>query len=329
MGRGFLSIAMVLFAASAQAGEADDAALLAYEVHNEICAAASVGATNTANAEQQALVHDAWAKVIAAYESTGRAYLLYWRGVLSQCRDQEDRAAEDLQLFIELEQFDDRFSALVKDARKRLRRMKIEVREPGDKEVEAARAAKAAGGDYSIARDAPALKPAREKSTVPFFTVGFGGGYQRLAVYNYALLSVDLSLKLKGPLRVVVGARPAWSLSWTTETTDADGNTTTTTEDTRTFLLFDVAVGVELAFAAGPVRPRVAALFHIAPNPSLVAGAEVLAGGALAGGIDVPLGSPAIALRLGGEIGNLGANVNVKVGGGFVVGMPGPSQRAR
>ena len=204
---GVLAIAMLLLTPAAQAGEADQAALLAYQAHDANCAAVAAGETSAANAEQQAVVTSAWQSVITAYDNTGQAYLLYWRGVLSQCLAQEDRAAKDLQLFIELEQFDERFAALVKDARKRLRRMRVEVREPGQAEVDAAKAAKAEGGEYSIARDAQVLKPAKVKQTLPFFTIGAGGGYQRFGDFNYVASELHVSVQLKGPLRLTVAGR--------------------------------------------------------------------------------------------------------------------------
>ena len=66
-------------------------------------------------------------------------------------------------------------------------------------------------------------------------------------------------------------------------------------------------------------------MFHIAPNPSGVAGPEVLLGGAAVVGVDVPLGSPAVAFRAALEVGNLGPNVNARITGGLVVGIePAP-----
>jgi hypothetical protein len=312
-----LPIALLL-APAAQAGEADDAAILAYTVHDENCAAVASGASNAATGEQLAVVTDAWQTVIAAYDRTGRGYLVYWRGILSQCIGQDERAAADLQLFIELEQFDERFSALVKDARKRLRRMKIEVREPGEQEVVAARQRRADGGEYSIARDAPALKPARSRGQVPALLFAGGGGYARLGEWDYATASLDVSVRIVGPLRAEVGLRPGWV---TTSPTLAS-----TTAETRTFVLLDIAAGLGLEFA-GPVHPRVAALFRVAPNPSGIAGPEALVGAAIAGGLDLPLGTPVVALRVQAELGLLGLNFSARVGGAIVVGVSPPRRR--
>ena len=310
----FLAALSAPIAASADA--AGDAAALAWEVHTEHCADVAAAATSTRTAEQTAIVTDAWSNIISTYENTGRTYLLYWRGLLAQCLGQEERAGQDLQLFVALEQYDQRFESLVKDARRRLRRMKITVSEPTEDAQNAAREARDAGGEWSLAKDSNALKAARAHPPVQLLLIGAGGGYQRVGRYDYAVASVDVSLRLVGPLRILAGVRPGWSVSWTNE----DG----TSEPTGRFLLLDVVVGPILEFA-GPVRPRVGGVFHIAPNPSGVAGPEVLLGGAAVVGVDVPLGSPAVAFRAALEVGNLGPNVNARITGGLVVGIePAP-----
>jgi hypothetical protein len=314
MGRllAFLALLFLGTATFAHADDSADAAALAYDVHTEHCADVAAAATSTKTAEQTALVTDAWSTLIRVYETSGRTYLLYWRGLLAQCLGQEERGAEDLQLFVALEQHDQRFSSLVKDAKRRLRRMKITVSEPTEETRLAAREARDAGGEWSLAKDSAALKAARAYPPVPLLLIAGGGGYQRLGRYDYAVASFDLSLRLKGPLRIEAGVRPGWSLSWT----NADG----TTEPTARFLLFDIVVGPVLEFA-GPVRPRVGGIFHIAPNPAGVGGPEVLAGGALVLGVEVPLGSKSVAFRAGGEIGNLGPMFNARLTGSLVVGI--------
>ena len=113
-------------------------------------------------------------------------------------------------------------------------------------------------------------------------------------------------------LRIEAGVRPGWAVSWTNE----EG----ANEPTGRFLLMDIVFGPVLEFV-GPVRPRIGGLFHIAPNPSLVGGPEVLIGGSAVLGVDVPLGSPAIAFRAQAELGNLGPMFNVRITGGLVVGI--------
>lgn len=318
--RWFLLTALLgfLLPASALADPAADAAALAYGVHTEHCADVAAAATSSRTAEQTAIVTDAWSNLISTYEQTGRTYLLYWRGLLAQCLGQEERAAQDLQLFVALEQYDQRFESLVKDARRRLRRMKITVSEPTQDAQDAARAARDAGGEWSLAKDSNALKAARIHPPVQLLLVGAGGGYQRVGRYDYAVAAVDMSLRLVGPLRLEAGVRPGWSVSWTNEAGDS--------EPTGRFLLLDIVVGPVLEFA-GPVRPRVGGVFHIAPNPVKIAGPEALVGGAAVVGVDVPLGSTTVAFRANAEIGNLGPNFHARITGGLVVGIePAPKR---
>ncbi len=315
----FFSLAVALTLGTASTARADasaDAAALAYEVHSEHCADVAAAATSTKTAEQTAIVTDAWSRVIGVYESSGRSYLLYWRGLLAQCLGQEERAGQDLQLFVALEQYDQRFGSLVKDARRRLRRLRVTISEPNEDAEQAAREARDAGGEWSLAQDSNALKAARAFPAVPLLLVAAGGGYQRLGRYDYAVASFDLSIRLLKMLRIEAGVRPGWSLSWTNE----EG----ASEPTGRSLLLDIVVGPVLEFV-GPVRPRVGAMFHVAPNPTKVAGPEVLAGGSLVLGVDVPLGSPFVAFRANAELGNLGPMFHARVSGGLVVGIePAP-----
>ncbi len=305
-------------ASTASADDSGDAATLAYQVHTEHCADVAAAATSTKTAEQTAVVTDAWSTVIGVYESTGRSYLLYWRGLLAQCLGQEERAGQDLQLFVALEQYDQRFDSLIKDARRRLRRMKLDVSEPSPAQQDAARQARDAGGAWSLAKDSHALKAARAFPAVPLLLISAGGGYQRLGRFDYALVSADVSLRLIKMLRLEAGVRPGWSVSATNEAGAS--------EPTGRYLLLDIVVGPVLEFA-GPVRPRVGGMFHIAPNPAEVGGPKVLAGGQVVVGVDVPLGSPFVAFRVAAEIGNLGPMFNARVTGGLVVGIEPAARR--
>ena len=101
-----LSLSLVLVSSAVSTARADDsadAAGLAYSVHTEHCADVAAAATSTKTAQQTAIVTDAWSTLIEVYEATGRSYLLYWRGLLAQCLGQEERAGQDLQLFVALE----------------------------------------------------------------------------------------------------------------------------------------------------------------------------------------------------------------------------------
>jgi hypothetical protein len=77
---------------------APDAGLLAQEaaaVVDEHCSDAAVAA-GTQAARAVATVSDVLARVSEAHDATGQVWLLYWRGVLQQCIDREERAIEDL-----------------------------------------------------------------------------------------------------------------------------------------------------------------------------------------------------------------------------------------
>lgn len=290
-------VALLLLAAPAAAEEPAFVAADAYDVHQAHCASVAGGTTQAA-AESMAEVTEVWRRVIAAYEASGRTYLLYWRGVLGECLGQPERAGTDYRLFVDLEQFGSAdLAPLVKDARTRLRRMGVEVDRPSDEDLATAKARAEAGGEFSAAAESAALRRARQNAQVPFFLVGVGGGYQRTGAYNYVSIAADLSFGIVGPLRVEVLYRTGASLSYTND----DGET----EQTGTYWLNAIGLGPALEFA-GPVRPRIAVAFQLAPNPSLVGGGTVLVGVLASAGVDVPLGRTGLAFRPVIEAGNLG-----------------------
>jgi len=115
------------------AGElANKAALEAFSVVNEHCADVGV-ADVTRHATSVSKVAPAWAAVSEAYEAEGEAFLLYWRGVLAQCLDYQDKAKVDLQAFLEQFATSAENVAQVRDARARLRRLGVmpRVLDPG------------------------------------------------------------------------------------------------------------------------------------------------------------------------------------------------------
>ncbi|MCP4871420.1 MAG: hypothetical protein GY898_22140 [Proteobacteria bacterium] len=241
--------ALLLLPMTASAEEPAIAAADAYDVHQAHCASVAGGSTQAA-AESMAEVTEVWQRVITAYEASGRTYLLYWRGVLGECLGQAERAATDLRLFIDLEQFgSDDMEPLVQDARTRLRRMGVDVDRPSDDELTEARTKADAGGEFSAAAESQALKRARSSAQVPFFLVSGGGGYQRTGAYNYVAIAADLSFGIVGPLRAEVSYRTGASLSYTDEAGD--------TQDTGTYWLNVIGVGPALEFAGSGVGARV------------------------------------------------------------------------
>lgn len=66
-------------------------------------------------------VNEVWTEVIEVHTRTKESFLLYWRGVLAQCLDQEFRAAQDLNAFLAAHSGDASLSPMVMDAQRRMR----------------------------------------------------------------------------------------------------------------------------------------------------------------------------------------------------------------
>ncbi len=119
-------LALLLLAAPAQAADRDEAAEAtaerAQQVWEEDCASAS-GLNTTLAARSVARVSTVWADVSEELERSRKVYLLYWRAVLAQCLDQEERAMEDLRAFLAARNDSNLWSDLVDDAKRRLARL--------------------------------------------------------------------------------------------------------------------------------------------------------------------------------------------------------------
>lgn len=87
--------------------------------------AAQENTTQRANAVAE--VSAVWARVSAELERSRKAYLLYWRGVLAQCLDQEEQAVTDLEAFVAARGNSELFQQQVQDSRRRLRRLNAEA----------------------------------------------------------------------------------------------------------------------------------------------------------------------------------------------------------
>lgn len=106
----------------ASAATSAEIAVEAARVRDELCSDAA-GSDTTLAATVSTQVSEVWGQVSAAYEASPEPYLLYWRGVLEQCLDLEERARLDLERFL-LESGDDTaYVALARDAKRRLRRL--------------------------------------------------------------------------------------------------------------------------------------------------------------------------------------------------------------
>ena len=97
-------------------------ALEAAQVQEQHCARA-YGKDMTRALQSIATVGAVWARVSEQYEKSGESYLLYWRGVLAQCMDQEEKGLIDLKAFVSRSGSSSLWAALVKDADRRIRQL--------------------------------------------------------------------------------------------------------------------------------------------------------------------------------------------------------------
>lgn len=101
---------------------AEEAALLASEVQEDYCSdIADIDPERQAAAMAKAA--PAYGRVAAAYRVHGKAYLLYWRGLLAQCLSKEDQAVSDYAAFVEAIRGNSAYAPQLADARRRLRQL--------------------------------------------------------------------------------------------------------------------------------------------------------------------------------------------------------------
>ena len=98
----------------------EDLALEAARIRSEHCAQAASD-RKTGGVRSINEVGPIWLRVSEQFDKSGEIYLLYWRGVLAQCMDQEERAAVDFESFVALEGESTLWADLVRDARRRMR----------------------------------------------------------------------------------------------------------------------------------------------------------------------------------------------------------------
>ncbi len=120
--RGVLGLLLLLWAGSAlaQAPAAVEVAERAAAAHEAQCSDVAAGKA-TAAAEALARVGPVLAEVSRSYDASGEPFLLYWRGMLNQCLDQEDRAASDLAAFVKAAAAWPVYAEQVTEAKRRLR----------------------------------------------------------------------------------------------------------------------------------------------------------------------------------------------------------------
>lgn len=125
------SLIAALAACPAFADDNDDLAVLANDVNQEYCAEIYTQDVRLA-AQGYQKVASAWEAVDVGYEESGSSVLLYWRGVLAYCLDQDAIAERDLRNLVAWTDGvdDDELAGLVADAEARLKRLEAAAEEP-------------------------------------------------------------------------------------------------------------------------------------------------------------------------------------------------------
>ena len=287
-------LGMLALARPAAAGSANDAALAAWQVNQDHCAAVGAGESVELTAGGMEFVLPVWQQVDQTYKDTKEAYLLYWRAVLALCVQQGNLAGQDLQDFLCAEGANPMFDDLTNDARTRLRRMGIE-----DRCAEKNRRLR-------TARQRAEARAARQRAAQqrPLVSIGLGGGYQLLRTWSYGALAGDITVRLVGPLRLGAFVRPSIGARLRA----GDGEYF---EPARHAVLTTIAVGPVLQ-AKGAVEPFVGVAFQLSPNVIGSLGPPVLVGPVLMGGVELPLLPLPIAIRPTGEIGLAGPFLSVR-----------------
>ncbi len=120
-----LLLVLVLLPSAVHAKDlAEQIAAKAQKTHQENCAEAAGAGAESDAALATAEVGAVWAEVALVHEETGATWLLYWRGLLAQCIGQTERAADALTEFVQSDASVTGMDAMVRDARKRLKRLR-------------------------------------------------------------------------------------------------------------------------------------------------------------------------------------------------------------
>ena len=265
----------------------------AYGFQQEYCADVAGATSTTAAAAALQAVTPVLTHLSGIYDETEASFLLYWRGVLLQCVQNEERAAVDFEAFLEAKDVADLYPSLVSQSKQRLRSIRRKLSGDG-------------------------LEERREPPTV---TLGLGGGYQLNAApgfpHHFGYAGLDVSIKLVGPLRLVVFARPAFSPPLRHESGQL-------VDPTQRVVLVSFGVGPALRWE-GRVRPGFDLRLQLAPNNSNFSDAKLLVGALITGGLDIGLGRSPLALRPMAEVGFLGRSFVLR-GGMQVVLALGPAR---
>ncbi len=104
-------------------GRSERAALDAAEVHQRYCADTYNKDIGEAGSSIAA-VSEIWGSMSGLPESTGDTGLLYWRGLLAECLSRDEHAIDDLAAFVRLHADDPTWAQPVRDAERRLSRLR-------------------------------------------------------------------------------------------------------------------------------------------------------------------------------------------------------------
>jgi len=118
-----LVVFLLCIPALAFAQDAVDVAQRASAAVDAHCSDIKSEADDSLAAEGVVAVGEVWAEVARAWEADGPLHLLYWRGRLASCLDQDDRARDDLTAFVEQAGDAPEHISQVAEARRRLRRL--------------------------------------------------------------------------------------------------------------------------------------------------------------------------------------------------------------
>jgi uncharacterized protein (TIGR03382 family) len=282
-----LLLLLALIPRPAHAGPAEEAAMEAYAFQQRYCAEVA-GATSTSTAsEALSKVTIVLSRLSQTYDETTVPFLLFWRGVLLQCVEQDERATADLQAFLAVPKVAEDFPFLVKDTRRRLRTL------------------------TQASEGTPEPRPA------PAVAIGLGGGYQLTAApgepYHFGLVGLDVSIRLYRLFRLNLFVRPAFTGPLRYESGML-------VEPRQYTTLVSFGLGPELRWE-GPVRPSVSLRLQLAPDDGAHAEGKVLVGALFASGLDIGLGRSPLALRPMVEVGFLSRLFILRGGLQVVVGL--------
>jgi hypothetical protein len=279
-------MALMLLPTLASADEATEIAVRSHAFHQQYCADVASG-TTTASLEAMTKVVPVLTRLSQVYDRTGTTYLLYWRGLLLYCTGQEERAGDDLRLFLTWAPNEATFPTLWKDAKRRVRRLPAQTR---DSTLEA-------GGP-------------------PRIGIGVGGVFELTAgegvAHPYGGLAIDVTLLSPTVLGGAIVLRAAAS----GPAREPDGSTS---EPVRRSLLPVIGGGAVLRFGER-VRPRFLLGFQVGMGNSNSQALGALPGVLAQAGVEFQLGDAPLAIRPGVEVGSLGRFFDLRAGLQLVIG---------